>query len=342
MAETFSSSIGELRRARVRAELDDFFKSPAGQIIDQIYEATRPLLQYFLGTENILNIEYIWSALLGETDDPKLRALADEIKSTLTALENHRDHLAKAEQAVADALAKKLAEEAEERKASGYPFQDVSPHPEPEVVNPGECNVMLDKGTQYYGVALDGPLKGKRVFKNIRDGLWHEHKNIVCDFGVDGCNPATCNGHLGQAKTVDTVTPYIEPIIVVPNGVPQVPPLVGEQWNMSPGPVLEIPDVIPAFAPEGIDHQLWTISTHQLWELIFEKYYVLNATMLMRRRDEIVDLFDTMINAKQSAEPVNRELFNRFKELDFDKSENASKSPVPNNWEQTARDPDRY
>ena len=84
------------------------------------------------------------------------------------------------------------------------------------------------------------------------------------------------------------------------------------------------------------------MTTHHLWELIFEKYYALNATMLMRRRDEIVDLFDTMINAAQAQEPVNKSLFNRFKELDFDGPENASKSPVTRNWEQTARDPDRY
>lgn len=125
--------------------------------------------------------------------------------------------------------------------------------------------------------------------------------------------------------------------------------------ELTPGPILEIPDMTPNFEiPDdmtmilqrrGDDRMAYLdlgMTTHHLWELIFEKYHALNATMLMRRRDEIVDLFDTMINAAQAQEPVNKSLFNRFRELDLDSGENASKSPVTRNWEQTARNPDRY
>lgn len=54
-----------------------------------------------------------------------------------------------------------------------------------------------------------------------------------------------------------------------------------------------------------------SIRTDDLWRLIFEKYRLLDASMLLRRRDEIDVLFNMMVNQRQ-VNKIDDELFNEI------------------------------
>lgn len=54
-----------------------------------------------------------------------------------------------------------------------------------------------------------------------------------------------------------------------------------------------------------------SIRTDDLWRLIFEKYRLLSTSMLLRRKDEISHLFNTMINARQEGK-IEDELFDSY------------------------------
>lgn len=53
------------------------------------------------------------------------------------------------------------------------------------------------------------------------------------------------------------------------------------------------------------------IRTDELWRLIFDKYRLLDAMMILRRRDEIIRLFDSMINYRQVG-LISDEVFDRY------------------------------
>lgn len=54
-----------------------------------------------------------------------------------------------------------------------------------------------------------------------------------------------------------------------------------------------------------------SIRTDDLWRLIFEKYRLLDASMLLRRRDEIDVLFNMMVNQRQVGK-IDDELFDSY------------------------------
>lgn len=327
---------------------DDDGLTPVGRMIDQIFELTKPVLQSFLGTDNILNIEYIWEALSGRSDDPTLMALAKQFKEQITAIEEAQE-AAKAKEA------ERIAEEEAERKASGWPFQ-----------------VASTMGPQYEWLEMRALIKYDTGTYKLDSEKFSN--GLLSIAGLDLVDHVVVQN--AEPKTVDTVTPYQQVTEAMREREEyKAHQLSGEKEFEAKNGVLvrnlrghqvAVPDERPITeefvdrTPEFIDPSQGDLSlvlqrmiddrrvyldlgmtTHHLWELIFNKYYALNPTNLMRRRDEIHDLFDTMINALQNGQPVDNSLFKAFLNTDLDGSENRSQSPVRDGWEGIARDPNR-
>lgn len=93
----------------------------------------------------------------------------------------------------------------------------------------------------------------------------------------------------------------------------------GQTWSQ-PQPCEVTPCFNPSFNQEPINKDgeyiisaLVGLRTDELWELIFEKYRLLDPMMMCRRRDEINRLFNMMADSRQiSKESIPDSVFKRF------------------------------
>lgn len=98
----------------------------------------------------------------------------------------------------------------------------------------------------------------------------------------------------------------------------QVSDDAGQTWSQ-PQPCEVTPRFNPSFNQglvkdgEYIISALVGLRTDELWELIFEKYRLLDPMMMCRRRDEISRLFNMMADSRQiSKESIPDSVFKRF------------------------------
>ena len=100
----------------------------------------------------------------------------------------------------------------------------------------------------------------------------------------------------------------------------QVSDDAGQTWSQ-PQPCEVTPRFNPSFNQEPVNKDgeyiisaLVGLCTDELWELIFEKYRLLEAPMIARRCLEISDLLNRMTNARQmSKSPISDSVLESFK-----------------------------
>lgn len=121
-------------------------------------------------------------------------------------------------------------------------------------------------------------------------------KQVSDDAGQTWSNPQPCE--LFEAAKPDGSRDFRPEIERARNALPRFNPSFNQE---------------PVKDGEYIISALVGLRTDELWELIFEKYRLLDPMMMCRRRDEISRLFNMMADSRQiSKESIPDSVFKRF------------------------------